>query len=278
MKKAIILFLLLNNMPHSFAQITFQKTYGGTDREFAGSGQQTNDSGFIMTGSTYSFRTLQNDVYLVKTNPQGDTMWTRAFHATLYETGWSVQQTADSGFIISAGTQSTSSPGSQHIYLIKTDANGNLSWSKTIADISIDQSLNIKQTFDGGYILAGYTLNYPYPFYNAYLVKINAVGGIVWTKTYGGWGASQQKAVSVQQTADSGYVLCGNTNWNAVGDNDIFIIKTNSTGDTLWTKNYGGTGLDIAFSIENTTDNGYIVCGYTQSFGAGGNDMYVVKT
>jgi hypothetical protein len=110
-------------------------------------------------------------------------------------------------------------------------------------------------------------------------VKTNSQGDTLWTRTYGG--SSTDWAYSVQQTADGGYILAGFTYSFGAGTStypNMYLVKTNNLGDTLWTRTYGGSNYDYATSVQQTADGGYIVAGYTESFGAGYADFYLVKT
>jgi len=95
-------------------------------------------------------------------------------------------------------------------------------------------------------------------------------------KTFGG--TSWDEAHAVQQTTDGGYIVAGRADSFGVGGSDVYLIKTDSLGDTLWAKTYGGAGSDEGWAVRQTTDGGYIVAGYTESFGAGLRDVYLIKT
>jgi len=111
---------------------------------------------------------------------------------------------------------------------------------------------------------------------NMYLIKLNANGDSLLTQTYGG--NFEETATSIAQTTDNGYILSGSSNTFTNGDFDGYVVKTNNNGDTLWTKHYGYTGIESTNSVQQTTDNGYILAGFTNSLGAGGSDMYILKT
>jgi hypothetical protein len=149
-------------------------------------------------------------------------------------------------------------------------------WTRTYGGTLDDRGEAIRLTTDGGYILAGCTKSYGAGNYDFYLVKTDAAGDTLWTRTYGG--STVDWARCVQQTTDSGYIVAGYTRSYGAGLEDFYLVKTNSAGDTLWTRTYGGTGNDEAYDIQQTTDGGYIVAGATMSYGAGSKDFYLIKT
>ncbi len=248
------------------------KTYGGAIVDEAFSVQQTTDGGYIIVGVTQSPGPGQSDVYLIKTTAIGDIMWTKKMGGTNEDLGWSVQQTTDGGYIITGWTQSFGA-GYFDVYLIKTSENGNTLWTKTYGGTNFDEGKSVKQTVDGGYIIAGSTNSFNG---GVYLVKTTANGDTLWTKTYGGTGSYD--GYSVQQTNDGGYIITGQIENLGSGSWDIYLIKTTANGNTLWTKSFGGKGYDVGKSVSQTSDGGYIIAGLTNSFGAGGMDVYLIKT
>jgi hypothetical protein len=204
-----------------------------------------------------------------------DTAWTETYGGTEDDRFHSVQTTADNGYIIAGKTNSYGS-GSADVYLIKTNANGNILWEKTYGGSDSDYGYSVQQTTDGGYIVAGYTGSFGAGGNDIYLIKTDADGDTLWTKTYGGTGS--ERGYSVQQTTDGGYIVTGITNSFGAGGIDFYLVKTDVDGDTLWTRTYGGTESDYGYSVQQTTDGGYIVAGYTKSFGAGYYDFYVIKS
>jgi hypothetical protein len=256
---ALIMITGISNF--SSAQITFQRTYGRLNGGWANSVQQTNDGGYIITGSIGIFPSGINDVYLIKTNANGDTLWTKTYGGTDIDECFSVKQTTDSGYIISGKTNSFG--GS---YLIKTTANGDTLWTKTYGGTSY----SVQQTSDGGYIITGAGS------FGVYLIRTTSNGDTLWTKEFGG--IDEDYGRSVQQTTDGGFIITGTTKSFGSGYYDVYLIKTYANGDTLWTKTFGGTDFDWGCSVQHTSDSGYIITGVTKSFGAGGGDVYLIKT
>ncbi|MDD5530575.1 MAG: T9SS type A sorting domain-containing protein [bacterium] len=278
MIKYFILFvgtLITANVFASAPDTLWTRTFGGTDNDYGNSVQQTSDGGFIIAGITYSFGTGYSDVYLIKTNSSGNTLWTKTFGGTNDDESYSVQRTQDGGFII-AGYTTSFGAGYYDVYLIKTDSLGDTLWTKTIGGTGGEMGYSVQQTQEGGFIIAGWTNSFGAGNSDVYLIKTDSLGDTLWTKTFGGTGWDEGK--SVQQTQDNGFIIAGWTNSFGAGDYDVYLIKTNSLGDTLWTKTFGGTGWDEGWSIQQTQDSGFIIAGWTNSFQAGYPDVYLIKT
>ena len=185
-----------------------------------------------------------------------------------------VHQTSDSGYILVAETLSFGA-GQYDIYLVKTDERGNILWSKTYGGGSSDYGYSVTQTTDGGYIVAGYTNSFGAGLSDVLLVKTDANGDISWAKTYGG--SSSDYGYSVIQTSDGGYIVAGYTeSYGLAGD--VYLVKTDSNGNHQWSRTFGGAAKDLGWSVQQSADGGFIITGYTTSFGAGDQDFYLIKT
>jgi hypothetical protein len=268
-----VFFLLTLVIPlSSNAQLDFEKTYGGFPNDFGYSVQQTSDGGYIIVGRTDSFGAGLDDVYLIKTDSLGDTLWTKTYGGVMNDFGGnSVQQTSDGGYIITGRTDSFGAGGGD-VYLIKTDSLGDTLWTKTYGGVLDEHGFSVQQTVpDGGYIIGGKTQSFGAGEGDVYLIKTDSLGDTLWTKTYGG--VNDDFGFSVQQTSDGGYIVAGGIN------TDVYLIKTDSLGDTLWTKTYGGIATDNGFSVQQTVpDGGYVIAGITYSFGPPGANVYLIKT
>jgi len=190
------------------AQVTFQKTFGGTNVDYAYSVQQTVDEGYIIAGYTTSFGAGNRDVYLVRTDVEGTTLWTKTFGESDTDYAYTVQQTTDGGFIIGAHSGSFGA-GSHDVYLIKCDANGEIVWTKVYGGSSADGAYSIQQTVDGGYIISAHVNSFGAGLHDVYLIKTDAQGDTLWTKIYGG--SNEDRLRAVQQTTDGGYILVSET-------------------------------------------------------------------
>jgi arginine repressor len=256
----------------------WSKTFRERNANYGKSIKQISDGGYIIAGYTGSDLNGGSyfDVYLVKTDSNGNMLWSRTFGGTNNEFGLSVQQTSDGGYIIVGSSGQFVSPGGD-VYVIKTDSNGYMLWSKTLGGTNHDAAYSVQQTSDGGYIIAGWTLTSGWSGLNAYLVKTDPNGDMLWSKTF--VGTSQAAANSVQQTSDGGYIIAGYTySTSGTDEGDAYLVKTDKNGDMLWSKTFGGAGWDSARAVLQTPDAGYIIVGYTSSFGVPGGDVYLVKT
>jgi hypothetical protein len=260
-------FLIKTN---TFGDSLWYKTYGGSNGDGGSEVHQTNDGGYIVLGYTASFGAGSNDVYLIKTDSFGDTLWSKTYGLSSSDIGYSVRQMIDSGYFI-VGTI-----GSSYIYVIKTNSIGDTIFTKTFHKNTNDDGMSGQQTTDGGFIIVGTTADGIGNYEDVYLIKLQPNGDTSWTKTYGGVGHDYGN--SIQQTADGGYIIAGGTSSFGAGSTDVYLIKTDSLGDTLFTKTYGGTDDEAASSVAQTTDGGYIITGCTNSFGAGLYDVYLIKT
>ena len=246
------------------------KSFGGSAEDIGQSVDQTSDGGYIIAGWTYSFGSGSSDIYLIKTNSLGDTLWTKTYGGTFEEKCYSAQQTTDGGYILTGWTGSFGA-GAADVYLIKTNSSGEVLWTRTYGYTYSEVGHSVQQTSDGGYIIAG-QLWYSGPgTTNFYVIKTDSVGDTLWTRIYGD---DFDYAFSIQQTSDGGYIVAGFTYpWPG----DAYLIKTDSIGDTLWTRRYGGTDSDIAYAVQQTQDGGYIIAGATESFDAVSRDVYLIK-
>ena len=271
-----ILFLNLIFFPATVqAQIIFQKTIGTVGPDYGYSVKQTFDAGYIIVGTVYDSLTTFYDVCLIKTNEYGDTLWTKNFGGPDNDEGNSVQQTADSGFII-CGTTRSFSAGDFDIYLIKTNIDGVLEWAKSFGGSSNENSPFVNQTLNGGYIITAQTSSFGSGSSDIYLICTDAFGDSIWTKTYGG--IEYDGGGYVKQTVDTGFIISGFTLSFGSGDADIYLVKVNSVGDLQWSRTFGGIGPDYGGIVMQNADTGFSIVAGTSSYGAGLGDIILIKT
>jgi hypothetical protein len=234
----------------------------------------------------------------VKLDASGNIQWQKCLGGTGDDRANSIQQTTDGGYVVAGRTYSndgnvTGNHGSDDYWVVKLDASGNIQWQKCLGGTSWEYASSIQQTTDGGYVAAGYTrsndgdVSGNHGDWDYWVVKLDSSGNIQWQKCLGG--TSWDEAYSIQQTTDGGYVVTGYTTSNDGdvsgnhGGEDYWVVKLDSSGNIQWQKCLGGTGDDRANSIQQTTDGGYVVAGYTYSNDGdvsgnhGGRDFWVVK-
>ena len=251
----------------------WNNTFGGGDRDVSYCVSHTSDGGYILTGRTESYGAGGVDVYLVKTDSNGNMQWQQTFGGASDDVGASVLQTSDGGYIISGWTWSFDI--NADVWLIKTDENGNEEWNKTYGGTDVDSSESVIQTSDGGYIIAGSTYSYGAGSLDAYLIKTDSNGNMQWEKTFGG--ADIDVSRSILQINDGGYIIAGNTYSFGAGGNDVWLIRGDINNNENWNITFGGSENDWCESISQTSDGGYIITGTTYSFGAGERDVWLIK-
>jgi len=259
------------------------KTYGKTYQDWPHSIQQTSDNGYIVSGQTRSFGAGNDDIWVLKLDPDGTVAWERTYGETGDDRGYSILQTPDGGYIV-AGLNG----GRTDIWVLKLNSDGTVAWQKAYESIYSGGGLppgtplssaanSIQQTSDGGYIVGGYIDLFTVGGKDFLVLKLTSDGSVAWQKSYGEIATEGVGVESIQQTSDGGYIVLGNTVSFGSGSYDMWLLKLTSTGGITWQKTYGGTDYDWADSVEHTLDGGYIVAGFTDSFGAGNDDAWVLK-
>lgn len=244
----------------------WNQTYGGLDNDVAYDVRQTTDEGFIIVGYSDSFGPGYHNVYLIKTDNQGNEEWHRTF-GNYDNRGNAVALTDDGGYIIAGATWLQGSNDYFDVWLIKTDASGFEEWNKTYGGYEWDEAKSVQKTADGGYIVCGYSN------YNIYLLKTDTEGNKEWSHSYAG--GSIDIGYSAQQTNDGGYIIIGYT-YTADEDMQYWLIKTDEQGNEEWNKIYGGTEEDCPYDVIQTNDGGYIITGNTKPIPL--SDLWIIKT
>ena len=252
----------------SLGDTLWTRHYGGIGEEVGLSVQQTSDGGYIVAGRAQKIPAGDYDAWLIKTDANGDTLWTRYYGGPYDDAANSVRQTRDGGYIV-AGTTDSFGPG-HGLLLMKTDAMGETLWTRLYGGGQFAIGYSVWPTSDSGYIVAGTSPAF------AYLVKTDAAGDTLWTRVYSQTFTSS--AFSVRQTEDGGYIVAGYAQLLGAPSFDVYLIRTDPQGDTMWTRTYGGAQNDFAWSAQPTEDGGYVIAGETYSFGAGHFDAWLIKT
>lgn len=324
MKKLLLFaFLMMMHGADCFSQLTFQKTFGGASTELGSVVIQTTDGGYFIAGATNSFGAGNFDGYAIKANADGDMLWSKTFGGAGDDRFYDAALTSDGGFIL-VGWTSSFGIGNGDFYLIKLNANGDTLWTKTYDNGDATNAMSVQQTDDGGYILAGETIIpnetafrvciiktgsngdivwdkiFGHPTYSsaatcvrqtsdggyivggispgssASLIRLNSSGDSLWSRVYGS--TFNDRTEDVKQTSDGGFILAGSYDVVPNSNSDAYLIRTDSNGDTLWTRTVGGNGWESATSVLETSDNGYLAVGYTYSYGPGSQGIFLIKT
>jgi hypothetical protein len=210
----------------SAGHVLWSKFYGGDGHEWGGWVEQTPDGGYVIAGATKPLGSGDFDVYLIKTDSQGNSEWERPIGGTADDEGYTVRRTTDGGYIISGYTY-PHGKGDRDVYLIKTDSQGNKEWENTFGGTGNDIGWRLEQTTDGGYIIAGAydSPDYFHPTGDAYLVKTDSTGDLQWEMTFG-IRRSGQQLTCVQQTSDGGYIAVGYTKpYAGYSPWSIYLVK-----------------------------------------------------
>lgn len=254
--------------------VMWDNTFGGAGNDYGHSVQETSDGGFIVAGDTGSFGAGGWDAYLVKTDSTGNLQWESTFGGTSNEHAYDVAQTSDGGYIL-IGTCPCPIDVWTDIYLVKVTGTGDLEWETSFCAYFTTTARSVLQTSDGGYIFPGVKYGEVGAHW-CWLVKTNSSGDLEWSRELGG-ALGYDMPTSIGHTGDGGYIIAGygvDPSWEYAA----WLMKTNESGYMEWYRYYGGDGYDRANSARSTFDGGYIFTGYTDSYGAGGNDLYIVKT
>lgn len=261
----------------SSAQISWEKLFSKKSTDVFRSVAEATAGGYILAGYTSDSTVNDTDAYVVRMNTSGDTLWTKRINGTSSRKDlfYKVINTADGGYAF-CGYSTSFGSGSDDAYWVKTDASGNITWTKTWGGIGRDRAQDIIQTSDGGYAITGYTTSAPAQYYDAFIIRTNSSGDTLWTKRYGASGFDD--ANSIRELPDGGFIIGGQSTNGGTGL-DLYLVRTNSSGVSIWTNRWGTAGTDNIEHIVRNNDGTFILAGGTDDVsGLGGNDGYLVKT
>jgi hypothetical protein len=253
----------------------WSREWGGSEDDGPGAVRTTPDGGYVIAGKTHSFGVGSSDVCVIKVNGEGDIVWAKTYGGTGSDFAHCVQVTTDSGFVVT-GTLTSFGPGGEDVCLIKLDSNGHILWTRVHGGANIDIGRFVSQTSDGGYILVGTTQSFGAGNHDIYIIKTDAGGNVVWSRTCGG--VDLEDVQYAQELAEGGYIVAGETRSFGAGGTDMFVITTDENGDVVWARTYGGTEEDDAASAQQTTDGGFIIAGKTHYSVGVNREAYLIRT
>ncbi len=275
MKYPALFILSLFVAAASPAQVMFQKTFGGTALDYAYDMQKTSDGGYVMGGIRMSPPTTYGTSFVVKTNANGDTLWTSYFGDTCGQYVNDIVQTYDGGYLSCGGKFMCGNIPLAGGDIVRLDQNGNVLWCKYCSG-GAEDPYPCMQAQDGNFIVGGYLMGIGAGAQDACMMKLNANGDTMWSRTYGGTG--DEWFYHILQTPDGGYLGAGKTTTYGQGGKDIYLVKTNAGGGLMWSKAYGTAQDEYAFGhcMVATTDGGYILTGQ-QGTGTGPKGIFLLK-
>jgi len=249
----------------SSGMIQWQKTYGGINQDDGAGIEQTSDGGYVVVGDTQSFGAGTNDAWILKLDQNGDVQWQKTIGGSGADYAFSVKQTPDDGYIISALTFSFPS---YDFWIIRLDSSGNVVWQKLYGGPNDDLVYSVNLTSDGGFIVSGATDSFGTGLYDIWVLKLDSSGTVQWQKTYGAPNTDEY-SIGTQETTDGGFILVGSSGNPNDDSSEIIVLQLNSNGQIQWQNSYSETASEGASSILQTTDGGYIVAGQTGRIGTG---------
>ncbi len=283
----------------------WQKCLGGSGRDEASDIQVSKDGGYILAGwsastdGDVSGNHGSIDCWVVKLSATAVIEWQKSYGGSDVDYAHSVSPTSDGGYIVAGRSQSDDGnviggPPGMNAWVLKLNFEGKIEWQHSLGGTGIDRANEIHQTKDGGYIMIGQTgsddgdvTGHNGGYYDVWVVKLNASGGIEWQQALGG--TSEDYGRSICQTSDDGYVLTGLVNskngdvTGNHGSSDLWVVKLTPEGDLVWQKAFGGTNAERGHSIEQTTDGGFIIAGDAWSNNGdvsgvqGKTDFWIIK-
>jgi hypothetical protein len=251
------------------------KEYGGNRNERANSVIETRDGGFALIGYTTSYGAGKEDIYFIKTDRYGDTLWTRTYGGNGYDVGNSLIETLDSSYVI-CGTTNSFGAGYKDVYIIKLDSLGNIIWAETRGGSGDDIGYSVKENAMGSYYVSGIDNSIGLNFRDGLIFKINSAGNLEWERIFGG--ISSDAAQGIFATSDNGCITTGFCHCAPGFGGSIYAAKFSADGSNEWYKLYGGNAEDWGNNVIATQDGGYAIVGGTTSFGFGLTDIYFIKT
>jgi hypothetical protein len=255
---------------------TFERIFGTSEDDSGSKVHQTNDDGYIIVGSTTKPDENYPDAYIIKTDGNGKPVWTKIYGGNYSDGASDILPLTDGSFLM-VGHSDSYGTGTNDIFVMKLSSTGDSLWLKSFTTTYDESASRIIKANDTGYIIVGSTKNTSDNSTNALVMKIDDNGNSIWKKDFDNNGGGEG-AADIVSTTDGGYVFAGSSSNPTDGKSDVYLVKIDGSGNLSWQKTLGGSETDVGTSLDKTGDGGYIISGYTASYGNGGRDAYLVKT
>ncbi|HTL80541.1 MAG TPA: hypothetical protein VL651_02490, partial [Bacteroidia bacterium] len=263
----------------SAGTILWSRLYGGNDEDKPYAMAETNDGGFIISGTSRSFPSENTVVtFIVRTDAAGDTVWSKHYNEGITTSyAQDIQSLANGNFIV-AGYNWASSTGGDDPMLMEIDSAGNILWARKYDHPGAGEGVlyRVMQDDDGDLVAVGQCYDAAGQTWECYAMKTDSAGHLLWEKVYGEPGGDES-FFDLKQAGHDRYAVTGNVDRFSTYM-DVTLLLLDSTGDTIWTRAYGGSSIENGMAMNRTDDNGFVITGNTLSFGSGSGDLFLLKT
>jgi hypothetical protein len=254
--------------------LLWNKTFGDVLSDTASSMVGVSAGGYAIIGSTGNFGASGTDVWLLRTDADGNHLWNHTYGGVSAEEGYSLVEVSTGGFAL-VGYTNSYGIGSSDVWLVRTDANGNLLWSRTYGDTGSDRGYSVVELSTGGFAITGYTNSYGAGSHDVWLLRTTADGTLLWNQTFGG--PAIEYGMSVLEASPGAITIASYTASFGPGDNDVWVIRTDLDGTLLWNQTFGGTGEDRAIGMIRVSSGGFAIIGDSSSYDAGLGDVWLLR-
>jgi len=256
----------------TLGNVVWTRRYGGAHNEYACAAMVTPDGGCTIAGSTYSFGAGSGDIFLVRIDTLGDTIWTKYYGGDGYDVAYSIAESNDGGYVVTGETNSFGL--SSNIYILRLNSTGDTIWTKSIGDLDYQLGRFVTKSIDGSYFIVGDRRVPNTGYLDIYLIKIDNRGDTLWTKTYNHGYLDFGRSVAA--TADGGCIIAGLAE-RFPGGGNIFLIRVDSEGDIIWRRVFGEGVGDVANCIITAADGTFLIAGATSSLSQNHRDYLLMK-
>jgi hypothetical protein len=254
--------------------MVWERSFGGDTEDRARTVAATTDGGFAVGGSTLLPGPAERQAWILKLDSRGRLLWQRTFGQLLDDGVFHIAAMPDRGLIAVGYSQELSDRGYE-LWALRLDENGSRLWERRLGHGVFDAGTSVAPTWDGGLVVAGVTSADGFKEDDAWVVRLDADGELLWEKRFGG--NMPETAWAITETPDHGYWLAVSTSSHGAGSGDAWLIRLNPSGDALWDRHYGGAQWDRPTAATLTSDGGLFLLGYTTSMGAGYEDYWLLR-